>query len=648
MRSSNVVLDSEHLDHVIKHFSKFEAFSFDVETTGPFRGTPAHNQVTWLSLATYGMAVAIPMGHERGDKVIGERIETRESAKGRVTKHKIPIWEEAPEQLRPSQVFGPLEPLFFSDRVKSAHNETFDVGSVTKYFGGQYPPGPYFDTLISSKLIDENRLNGLKPRIKEVYKLIYDTSKTGKRIEDHPFSKAARYGYMDAKYQWLLYRREKDLCRQAGLQGVLNLGHDLIPAVVEMELNGAPINRTVLEELGVELQARLVETEASIYKAAGRVFNLNSPKQKAEVFYGLKKDGGLGLKPRDPTPGGKKKQKRGEKLLVTDFSTDAASLKPHKAHPAIKHMLSYQKDAKLLSTYVTGLLGDPKDPESPCLIVDGRVHGHFNMLGARTSRWSSSSPNLQNIPSRGEYGKKIRQAYEAEPGYAEVIADYGQIELVLMAHFIGYGAMFEGFHQGIDPHKMTASRIFKCIPDLVNVLQREVCKAMNFGIVYGAGPITLADMAGCSVPEMKEHLANHRDEFPEIYEYRSHVISTARRQQVPHVTTLLGHVRRIPELRSSDTEKRAAAERQIFNAKIQGSGSDVIKLAMVRLLPLLPERAELTMTVHDELMVHTPVALVADVESAMREAMLGEGIQKLLRVPLTSTQNVVGNWAEAK
>jgi DNA polymerase-1 len=114
------------------------------------------------------------------------------------------------------------------------------------------------------------------------------------------------------------------------------------------------------------------------------------------------------------------------------------------------------------------------------------------------------------------------------------------------------------------------------------------------------------------------------------------------------VTTLLGHKRRIPELRSSDNEKRAAAERQIFNAKIQGSGSDVIKLAMVRLLPLLPERAELTMTVHDELMVHTPVELVAEVESALKEAMLGEGIQQLLRVPLTSTQSVVENWAAAK
>ncbi|GAA2322064.1 hypothetical protein GCM10010149_88980 [Nonomuraea roseoviolacea subsp. roseoviolacea] len=649
MPSSNTVLEPEHLDHVVKHFSRYGEFTYDIESVPPHRGVPAHNTVTWLSMATHGMAVSIPMGHEKGDKIIGERIEPRLTKDGKTRNYKIPIWSPAPEQLRPSQVFEAIEPLMFSDRLKICHNAPFDLGSVAKYYDGRYPTKPWFDTFLNSVLLDENRLNGLKPRVKQTYKLSYDSENVGKKVETHEFSKVARYAYLDSKYTWLLWKREKDLCREEGLSGVLELEHDVIETVLEMILNGAPINGTVLEELGVELDERLVETEAKIYQRVGRKFNLNAPQQKAQVLYLPKDEGGLGLRPKSLTDGGKKKWARGEELAVTDFSTDADALKPHKSNPVVSLMLDYQRDMKLKSTYVTGILGDPEDDDKPCLIVDGRVHGSFKQVGARTGRWSSAGPNLQNIPSRGEEGKKIRAAYEAAPGYKLIVADYGQIELVVLAHFIGHGALYDGFHAGIDAHTMTASLVFDVPFDQVLKEMRSVAKGLNFAIVYGAGPATVAEMAGITITEAKKHMAKHRQMFPEIYEYKAYVIAQARKTPDCHTRTILGRKRRLRDLRSVDDEKRSAAERQIFNAKIQGSATgDLIKLAMVRLIPLLPPEAELIMTVHDELVCHAPEPLVPLVEAALREAMLGEGIQQLVSVPLTSDQSVVDRWSAAK
>ncbi|MDP9870439.1 MULTISPECIES: DNA polymerase [Streptosporangium] len=648
MLSSTTVLDAEHLDHVVAHFSRFGELTYDVETVPPLRGVPAHNTITWLSMATHGMTVSIPMGHERG-KIIGERKEPTIGPSGKVRNRTVPVWSNAPEQLRPSQVFEAIEPLLFSDRLKVCHNAAFDIASVAKYYDGAVPSKPWHDTFISSVLLDENRLNGLKPRIKQLYKLDYDKDNVGKKVETYAFSRVARYAYMDAKYTWLLYQRERDLIGHAGLSALLDLELGVLETVISMALAGAPVDGAVLAELGVQLDARLVETEAAIYKGLGKKVNLNSPQQKAVALYGPKAEGNLGLRPTTLTKGGKAKAGRGEKLLITDYSTDADSLEPHKKHLVVARFLDYQRDAKLKGTYVTGVLGDPEDPdEKPCLIVDGRVHGAFKQMGARTGRFSSAGPNLQNIPSRGVEGKKIRTAYRALPGHKLVVADYGQIELVLLAHFIGYGALYDGFHQGIDAHTMTASLVFGVPFDDVTKAYRAVAKGLNFAIVYGAGPTTVAEMAGISVAEAKRHMKVHREMFPEIYKYRAHVIETARRQRPPHTATLLGRIRRIPELRSADDFKRSSAERQIFNAKIQGSGADVVKKSMVRLLPLLPDRAELLMTVHDELVCHGPEDQVSLIEAALREAMLGEGIQKLLCVPLTADISVADNWAEAK
>ncbi|MEV4575996.1 DNA polymerase [Nonomuraea jabiensis] len=644
---------------MVDYFSRYDEFVWDLETIGEHRGTPAHNQVTWLGLATHGMAVAIPMGHDRG-KIIGHKKEPRILTNGRTQNKTVAVWSKAPEQLRPSQVFEALEPLFFSDRLKIAHNAPFDLASLAKYYDGRVPDKPWFDTFINSVLLNENRLNGLKQRVNDTWKVNYDKENVGKCVEEFPFQTVARYVYMDAKYTWLLYQEEKDLCAKEGLEGLLALELDVVDTVVEMALNGAPINPTILEEFGVVLDERLVDLEGEIYRGVGQKFNLNSSQQKAKIFYGSKKEGGLGLKPTALTDGGKKKRKEGKEILVTDWSTDSDALEPHKDHPVIANVLKYQKDMKLKSTYVTGILGDPDDPKKPCRVIDGRVHGSFKQLGAKTGRWSSAEPNLQNIPSRGDDGKIIRSAYEALPGWKEVVADYGQIELVMLAHFIGFGALYEGFKNGIDAHTMTASLVFG-VPfeefaredktpeeEKSHKEMRGVAKSLNFAIVYGAGPAKVADMADISLAEAKRHMETHREMFPEIYRYKAWVINQAKQERDLHVRTILGRKRRLKDLRIGNDELRASAERKCFNAKIQGSGADIIKLAMVRLLPLLPEHAELILTVHDELVVHAREDVVPLVVDAMKEAMLGEDIQRLVKVPLTSDISVVDNWSLAK
>ncbi|MGW0060327.1 DNA polymerase [Streptosporangium sandarakinum] len=643
--SSTIVLDADHLAHVVRHFAQRGAFFFDVESVPPYRGIPAHNTVTWLSLATQGMAVTIPMGHTKGDRIIGERIEPRETATGKIMKRRIPVWSTAPEQLRPSQVFEALEPLFFSDREKSAHNIVFDVGSSAKYYGGRIMPGPWHCTYTSSVLLDENRMNGLKPRIKQLYKIDYDKADVGRRVETHSFRTVARYTYMDSAMGWLLRGRNDPLLDEQGLRELFELETELQRGVVEMALYGDPVEKEVLEEFGEVLATRLVEHEARIYRAVGSQFNLNSSNQKARIFYGPVEEGGLGLKPTKPTKGGMKKLKAGLELEVTDYSTDAESIKPYSDHPAIAAMLDYQRDEKLKGTYVDGLLHPEEDD---CLIINGRIHARFNPMGARTGRWTSSGPNEQNIPVRTADGKVIRSAWRAEPGYQQIIADYGQIELVLLAHFIGSGALYEGFHQHIDPHTMTAALVFRVAVDKVAPWMRSVAKGLNFAIVYGAGPDTVAKMAGISVTDARKHMKAHRAEFPEVYAYKTHVIETARKQRIPHTTTLLGRMRRLPDLRSADDERRSAAERQIFNSKIQGSGADLIKLAMVRWWRNHPEGVHLVRTVHDEVGLHCPIPLIEEAKAALVDAMVGPDIQNMLAVPVTVDINIVTRWSDAK
>lgn len=652
MLSRNIVLTREHLQRVVDHFMQFDAFAFDVESTGEDRGVPTRNHVIWLSMATHGMAVSIPFGHPNGDVLISRATKKKNRLTGKFDMVAA-VYDDPPKQMRASEVFEILRPLFFSDRTKIAQNATFDLISVTKYFG-EVPPPPYRDTIVEQWLLDENLPSkGLKTLVRKYYKLDYDKEEVGKCVEAHPFSKVAHYAFMDARYTWYLDGLFMPRIEKEGLRPVFDLEMDVLRVLLDMGLEGAPIDEERLHELEKELSALLVEAEAEVYYAAGKRFNINSAPQKAHLLYDPKSKGGKGIKPFKATKAGKVKREAGLVLEVTDYSTDADSLENY-GHPLARAILEYQEVKTLLGTYVQGYLGVEGDKDKPCRIYDGRIFADLVQYGTVTGRFSCRAPNLQNIPRPDTpHGKKVRGLFIAPPGHKLIVADYGQIEMVILAHFIGRGALFDGLRDGLDPHTATAAAVFRVAPEEVTPAQRQAAKGINFAITYGAGPAKVASMSSTkerevSVEEAKRYLEAHQRAFPEIYRYKEKVLATVRGRKPAHLRTLLGRKRRIPTINSSDFGLRGYAERQAFNSLIQGSAADLIKTAMVRLHSTLPPEMRMILSVHDELVTICPDDMTHIGKALVSEAMLGEEIAGLLKVPMKVDVKVVSRWAEAK
>jgi DNA polymerase I-like protein with 3'-5' exonuclease and polymerase domains len=654
----SVILTPDRLHTVVERFMERPAFSFDIETFGPNRNVPTQNVANWMSLAADGEAVAIPFGHPNGDVLISKGTKKKNRTTGKFDP--IPaVYDAPPEQMLPSEVFSILKPLFFAeDKIKIAHNATFDLISTAKYWGEIAPP-QYSDTIVLQWLLDENmKQKGLKDLVKRYYKVDYDTENVGKCVEAHPFSKVAHYAFMDAKYTWLLWKKFQKRIHDQGLINVRRLEEDVLGVLLDMGITGAPVDQMAMQELVRDMSARLVDIEADIYRAAGQQFNLNAPAQKAQVLYAPKKDGGQGLKPTKPTDGGKKKRESGQALEWKDYSTDADSLEKHENNAVVKKLLEYAEVSKLLD-YPLSYLGVEGDPKKPTRIFDGRIHADFVQYGTVTGRFSCREPNLQNIPRPDtELGKRIRGLFVAPAGYKLVVADYGQIELVVLAHFIGRGDLYKGFHNGVDPHSATAAALMGVDPqefirrvkegDRECIDFRQVAKGINFAVVYGAGPDKVASMAKISVKDAKRFMEMHQKLFPEIYRFKEEVVRVCRSRRPPYIRTLLGRKRRLPLILSQSNGLRMGAERQAVNSLIQGSAADLIKLAMIRLNNILPDEIRLILSVHDELVVLAPEDRAEEAAGLVKEAMLGEDIQKLLKVPLSSDVKIVDRWSEAK
>lgn len=662
--SSNVIFTPKRLAEEVKYFLDHPRMVFDVETTGEHRGDPVANQVVWLSMATEAKTVVIPMGHPNGDQVV----EKERRRKDPVTKKFVVTparWDAPPDQMRPGQVFDLLHPLFFDPRVeKGAQNAPFDFVSVAKYFDGEVPVGPYHDTAVLAWLENENTRNGLKDVTVARYKRKYDTENVGRKVEKFGFRKVAGYSYMDSKFTWLHLLNGLDMLEREGLQDIYALEMDVLKVLLSIGNEGTPVDVPRMQALEETLSERREECKGKVYKAAGKKFNVNSNPQKVQIFYGPKADGNQGLKPWKLTKGGliKVANNPDYQPTLSDYSTDKEALERFDDNPLVRAFLDYQEVDRVLGTYIQGYLGvDDPDNFKPSQIFGGKVYPDFVQYGTVTGRFSCRAPNLQNIPRPDtELGKAVRSLFVGGAGHKLVVADYGQIELVVLAHFVGRGALYSGFFEGIDPHTMTAAMVFQHDPETLQALvdkndpeakhMRQQAKAINFAVVYGAGPAKVGSMAKVSERRAREILDIHETEFPEIYAFKDQALRVARSRAPMHLTTLMGRKRRIRTLAARDNKVRSRAERQMINSLIQGSSADLIKLAMVRLHNDLEDRGlgKIILTVHDEIVVRCPEQNSAEVESVMTEAMTGAGIQKWVDVPLKIDMHTVDRWAEAK
>ncbi len=361
---------------------------------------------------------------------------------------------------------------------------------------------------------------------------------------------------------------------------------------------------------------------SEIYALAGGEFNINSPPQLRTVLFER-----LGL------------SKRGVRRGKTGYSTDVDVLtRLALEHPLPAKILDYRALAKLKSTYVDAL---------PAAVnpATGRLHTSLNQTGAATGRLSSSEPNLQNIPARGDEGRRIREAFIAPPGSVLIAADYSQIELRVLAHLSGDPALLDAFRRDQDVHARTAVEIFAVAPEAVTADMRRIAKVINFGILYGMGPQRLAGEAGIALPEAQQYIASYFARYGQVRQYLDRVVEEARERG--YAATILGRRRPIPELRSPERGVAQAAERVATNTPIQGSAADLIKLAMVaveRRLTAAGVAGGLVLQVHDELLLEVAEDASEAVASLVREEM--EGVMPLA-VPLRVDVGVGRTWAEA-
>ncbi|RLA94004.1 MAG: DNA polymerase I, partial [Deltaproteobacteria bacterium] len=433
--------------------------------------------------------------------------------------------------------------------------------------------------------------------------------------------KACEYSGEKAIAIFLLSENLLSKLKEKDLYGLFSqIEMPLTKVLAKMEIAGVKINPDTLSEMSKELGEKLKNLEKEIYTLAGETFNINSPQQLSVVLF--------------------------EKLKLpivsrtkTGYSTNIEVLrKLAQVHKVPALVLEYRSISKLKSTYIDAL---PKliNPET------GRIHTTFNQTVTATGRLSSSEPNLQNIPIRGEWGEKIRRAFVAEKGCLLVSADYSQIELRIMAHLSGDKNLHEAFSRDEDVHIRTAAEIFQVPPEKVNSSMRREAKVINFGVIYGMSHIGLAQELGISREEAKKYIENYFQKYRGVKAYITKTLEAARKQGF--VTTLTGRIRYLPEINSSNKLVREFAERVAINTPIQGSAADCIKIAMIRIDKGIKEgkiNAHMILQIHDELVFEVPEKELMSSLPLIREEM--EKAMKL-DIPLKVTISYGKTWYDA-
>jgi DNA polymerase-1 len=392
----------------------------------------------------------------------------------------------------------------------------------------------------------------------------------------------------------------------------------LITVLARMEQRGIRIDIPYLKNLGAGLEKELTGIEANIYRLAGRQFNINSPKQLAQVLFDELK----------LAPGKRRK---------THFSTDVEVLQQLSArHPLPAELLRYRELKKITSTYVEPLID---------LARAGRVHTTYNQTATSTGRLSSSNPNLQNIPIRKDLGKKIRRAFVAEKGFCLISADYSQIELRILAHITRDQTLRQAFAVGDDIHRHTASLVFNIPEEKVDDNQRRMAKVVNYGLIYGMSDYGLAQ--GLDIPreEALAFVEKYYALYPEVTAWREAVVVQA--EEKGYTETIYGRKRPVPELGSDNFNVREAAKRVAINTPIQGTAADLIKLAMIRAEEKLTAagfKSGLILSVHDELLFEIEESRIEVARDMIKDSMERAG---QFDVPIEVTIGIGSNWTEA-
>jgi len=397
----------------------------------------------------------------------------------------------------------------------------------------------------------------------------------------------------------------------------------LVPVLAEIERNGFGLDVRALQALSKELERELDRMMEQIAGLAGGEFNINSPKQLAAVLFDK-----LGLKPIRKTK--------------TGYSTDEDTLTQlAQQHELPAQILNYRSLSKLKSTYVDAL-PELVNPET------GRLHTSLNQTVAATGRLSSADPNLQNIPVKGEYGLRIREAFVAAPGHVLLCADYSQIEPRILAHLSQDERLMKVFERGDDIHLATAVEIFKLPPEQITREMRRTAKTVVFGIVYGISPFGLSQNIGVSQTEAKKYIDTYFERYAGVKALMDRTIADAKEKG--YTTTILGRRRPIPELQSADPTQRGFGERQAVNSPIQGSAADLIKVAMIAVSKRLAEDlpgTKMILQVHDELIFETPERELEKAEQLVKSEMVNAGPCLGLSVPLKVDLGTGKNWREA-
>lgn len=604
--------------------------ALDTETTSlnPFRAELVGVGVCWGS----GLCdlAYIPIGHRaQGDALlIGETPSSPPA-------HQLPL----------ESVLQALAPWLGSDgHPKTLQNAKYDRLILLRH--GLPLAGVVMDTLLADYLRDPAGKHALEAMAEREFGFTPESYGSvvgkGNSFADVPIAAAALYCGMDVHLTWRLTRRLNEELRAMGpaLPALLrDVELPLEPVLASMEATGIRIDQSYLQELSQELGGQLDHLEAEAQAVAGQPFNLSSPKQlETLLFDTLKLD--------------RKKSRR----TKTGWSTDATVLERlEEDHPVVPLLLSHRTLSKLRSTYVDAL---------PALVEPetGRVHTDFNQAVTATGRLSSSNPNLQNIPIRTDFSRRIRKAFLPEEGWQMISADYSQIELRILTHLSGEEVLIDAYNRGDDVHALTARLLLE--KDTVSAEERRMGKTINFGVIYGMGVQRFARETGLPQSRAKEFLQRFRQRYPKVFAFLELQERLALSQG--YVETILGrrrpfhfdpgglgrHRGKDPLEIPIEGARRGGLEAQQLraaaNAPIQGSSADIIKLAMVQLHRELAERqlpARLLLQVHDELVLEAAPEVLAEVVELTKRTM--EGVIRL-QVPLLVETGVGANWMEAK